>query len=368
MIRISTRDETSQRVILNTLFDITNLNIRIDGELIISLNEEEKIIKIFLELLHQNLVELVGFYYEEEITSNVDASKAENVCVTEAEASTNEDSRTTNPSDKKEEKKGTNKSPWEIVRNFFKENESKFFTIKEASDITGLKYQTVAGAIRSMYLKNNFLVRTEDKKYGYIDPEQVQEESSKESTSNMVAHEQEEPSSKPTSNVEEEVQENQSSKPTLNVEAQEQKEPSSKPTLTVEEKLKIMRELFSKEQNLDVLRYIFPTKGSFVVSLAQKKFVGEAQKDLTRIIRTLNELELITFDEKFKGGRYFVNKKWRLWSFLFLKGKAQTKESIRYQISMSDGELKETIEQAVSENIVIKTQEEGKCAIYSVIC
>lgn len=204
------------------------------------------------------------------------------------------------------------------------------------SDITGLKYQTVAGAIRSMYLKNKFLVRTEDKKYGYIDPEQVQEESSKEFTSNMVAHEQE--------------------------------EPSSKPTLTVEEKLKIMRELFSKEQNLDVLRYIFPTKGSFVVSLAQKKFVGEAQKDLTRIIRTLNELELITFDEKFKGGRYFVNKKWRLWSFLFLKGKAQTKESIRYQISMSDGELKETIEQAVSENIVIKTQEEGKCAIYSVIC
>ncbi len=323
MIRISTRDETSQRVILNTLFDITNLNIRINGELIISLNEEEKIIKIFLELLHQNLVELVGFYYEEEITSNVDASKAENVCATEAEASTNEESRTTNPSDKKEEKKGTNKSPWEIVRNFFKENESKFFTIKEVSDITGLKYQTVAGAIRSIYLKNNFLVRTEDKKYGYIAPEQVQEESSKESTSNMVAQEQEEPSIKPTSNVEEEVQEEPSSKPTLNVEAQEQKEPSSKPTsnveeevqeepsskptlnveaqeqkepsskptsnveeevqeepskttLTVEEKLKIMRELFSKEQNLDVLRYIFPTKGSFVVSLAQKKFVGEA--------------------------------------------------------------------------------------------
>ena len=336
MIIISTREQKAQNVILNALFNITNLTICIDGELIISLNEEEKIIKIFLELLHQNLVELVGFYYKEEITSNVDASKAENVCVTEAEASTNEDSRTTNPSDKKEEKKGTNKSPWEIVRNFFKENESKFFTIKEVSDITGLKYQTVAGAIRSMYLKNKFLVRTEDKKYGYIDPEQVQEESSKEFTSNMVAHEQE--------------------------------EPSSKPTLTVEEKLKIMRELFSKEQNLDVLRYIFPTKGSFVVSLAQKKFVGEAQKDLTRIIRTLNELELITFDEKFKGGRYFVNKKWRLWSFLFLKGKAQTKESIRYQISMSDGELKETIEQAVSENIVIKTQEEGKCAIYSVIC
>lgn len=367
MIIISTREQKAQNVILNALFNITNLTIRIDGELIISLNEEEKIIKIFLELLHQNLVELVGFYYEEEITSNVDASKAENVCVTEAEASTNEESRTTNPSDKKEEKKGTNKSPWEIVRNFFKENESKFFTIKEASDITGLKYQTVAGAIRSMYLKNNFLVRTEDKKYGYIDPEQVQEESSKESTSNMVAHEQEEPSSKPTSNVEEEVQEDQSSKPTLNVEAQEQKEPSSKPTLTVEEKLKIMKELFSKERNLDVLRYIFPGKGSFVVSLAQKKFIGEAQEDLTRIIRTLSELEVITFDEEFKGGRYFINPRWRLWVFLFLKGKPQTKESIKYEISMSDSELQENIKQAVSENIIIETQKEGKRPTYSVL-
>lgn len=105
MIIISTREQKAQNVILNALFNITNLTICIDGELIISLNEEEKIIKIFLELLHQNLVELVGFYYKEEITSNVDASKAENVCVTEAEASTNEDSRTTNPSDKKEEKK-----------------------------------------------------------------------------------------------------------------------------------------------------------------------------------------------------------------------------------------------------------------------
>lgn len=43
------------------------------------------------------------------------------------------------------------------------------------SDITGLKYPTVAGVIRSIYLKSKFLVRTEDKKYGHIDPEQVQE-------------------------------------------------------------------------------------------------------------------------------------------------------------------------------------------------
>lgn len=325
MIKISTRDETSQKVILNTLFNITNLNIHINGELIIEKLSEDEAIKIFLGLLHQNSASLVEFKYEEE-PKPID----EDV--------------------QKVEKNVSNKSPWEIVREFFKENESKFFTIKEVSDITGLKYQTVAGAIRSMYLKSNFLVKNEDKKYGYIDPEQVQEESSKESTSNMVAQEQEEPSSKPTLSVEEEVQE----------------EPS-KITLTVEEKLKIMKELFSKEQNLDVLRYIFPTKASFIVSLAQKKFVGEAQRDLTRIIRSLNELEVITFDNTFKDGRYFINTKWRLWAFLFLKGKAQTKESIRYEISMSEEELQKTIKQAVSENMIIETQEEGKRATYSVL-
>lgn len=325
MIKISTRDETSQKVILNTLFNITNLNIHINGELIIEKLSEDEAIKIFLGLLHQNSAGLVEFKYEEE-PKPID----EDV--------------------QKVEKNVSNKSPWEIVREFFKENESKFFTIKEVSDITGLKYQTVAGAIRSMYLKSNFLVKNEDKKYGYIDPEQVQEESSKESTSNMVAQEQEEPSSKPTLSVEEEVQE----------------EPS-KITLTVEEKLKIMKELFSKERNLDVLRYIFPTKASFIVSLAQKKFVGEAQRDLTRIIRSLNELEVITFDNTFKDGRYFINTKWRLWAFLFLKGKAQTKESIRYEISMSEEELQKTIKQAVSENMIIETQEEGKRATYSVL-
>lgn len=325
MIKISTRDETSQKVILNTLFNITNLNIHINGELIIEKLSEDEAIKIFLGLLHQNSAGLVEFKYEEE-PKPID----EDV--------------------QKVEKNVSNKSPWEIVREFFKENESKFFTIKEVSDITGFKYQTVAGAIRSMYLKSNFLVKNEDKKYGYIDPEQVQEESSKESTSNMVAQEQEETSSKPTLSVEEEVQE----------------EPS-KITLTVEEKLKIMKELFSKERNLDVLRYIFPTKASFIVSLAQKKFVGEAQRDLTRIIRSLNELEVITFDNTFKDGRYFINTKWRLWAFLFLKGKAQTKESIRYEISMSEEELKKTIKQAVSENMIIETQEEGKRATYSVL-
>ena len=325
MIIISTREQKAQNVILNALFNITNLTIRIDGELIISLNEEDETIKIFLSLLHQNLVGSVEFRYEEE-PKPID----EDV--------------------QKVEKNVSNKSPWEIVREFFKENESKFFTIKEVSDITGLKYQTVAGAIRSMYLKNNFLVRTEDKKYGYIDPEQVQEESSKESTSNMVAQEQEEPSSKPTLSVEEQIQEE-----------------SSNITLTVEEKLKIMKELFSKERNLDVLRYIFPGKGSFVVSLAQKKFIGEAQEDLTRIIRTLSELEVITFDEEFKGGRYFINPRWRLWVFLFLKGKPQTKESIKYEISMSDSELQENIKQAVSENIIIETQKEGKRPTYSVL-
>ena len=341
MIKISTRDETSQKVILNTLFNITNLNIHINGELIIEKLSEDEAIKIFLGLLHQNSAGLVEFKYEEE-PKPID----EDV--------------------QKVEKNVSNKSPWEIVREFFKENESKFFTIKEVSDITGFKYQTVAGAIRSMYLKSNFLVKNEDKKYGYIDPEQVQEESSKESTSNMVAQEQEEPSSKPTSNVEAQEKKEPSSKPTLSVEEEVQEEPS-KITLTVEEKLKIMKELFSKERNLDVLRYIFPTKASFIVSLAQKKFVGEAQRDLTRIIRSLNELEVITFDNTFKDGRYFINTKWRLWAFLFLKGKAQTKESIRYEISMSEEELQKTIKQAVSENMIIETQEEGKRATYSVL-
>ena len=56
MIIISTREQKAQNVILNALFNITNLTIRIDGELIISLNEEDETIKIFLSLLHQNLV------------------------------------------------------------------------------------------------------------------------------------------------------------------------------------------------------------------------------------------------------------------------------------------------------------------------
>lgn len=68
MIIISTREQKAQNVILNALFNITNLTIRIDGELIISLNEEDETIKIFLSLLHQNLVGSVEFRYEEEPT------------------------------------------------------------------------------------------------------------------------------------------------------------------------------------------------------------------------------------------------------------------------------------------------------------
>lgn len=78
-------------------------------------------------------------------------------------------------------------------------------------------------------------------------------------------------------------------------------------------------------------------------------------------------MEVITFDEEFKGGRYFINPRWRLWVFLFLKGKPQTKESIKYEISMSDSELQENIKQAVSENIIIETQKEGKRPTYSVL-
>lgn len=87
--------------------------------------------------------------------------------------------------------------------------------------------------------------------------------------SNAGEQEQEESGSEPTLKVEVQVQEKPSSESILNVEEQIQEE-SSNITLTVEEKLKIMKELFSKERNLDVLRYIFPGKGSFVVSLAQK--------------------------------------------------------------------------------------------------
>ena len=250
----------------------------------------------------------------------------EKSCVIDAET---HEKQNTQDKQKEQVSNVINKTPSGIVRDFFKENENKFFTIKEVSDITGLKYPTVAGVIRSIYLKSKFLVRTEDKKYGHIDPEQVQEKNSSEHMSNAGEQEQEESGSEPTLKVEVQVQEKPSSESILNVEEQIQEE-SSNITLTVEEKLKIMKELFSKERNLDVLRYIFPGKGSFVVSLAQKKFIGEAQEDLTRIIRTLSELEVITFDEEFKGGRYFINPRWRLWVFLFLKGKPQTKESIKY--------------------------------------
>lgn len=364
MIIISTREQKAQNVILNALFNITNLTIRIDGELIISLNEEDETIKIFLSLLHQNLVGSVEFRYEEEPKpTDEDVPKVENSCVIDAET---HEKQNTQDKQKEQVSNVINKTPSGIVRDFFKENENKFFTIKEVSDITGLKYPTVAGVIRSIYLKSKFLVRTEDKKYGHIDPEQVQEKNSSEHMSNAVEQEQEESGSEPTLKVEVQVQEKPSSESILNVEEQIQEE-SSNITLTVEEKSKIMKELFSKERNLDVLRYIFPGKGSFVVSLAQKKFIGEAQEDLTRIIRTLSELEVITFDEEFKGGRYFINPRWRLWVFLFLKGKPQTKESIKYEISMSDSELQENIKQAVSENIIIETQKEGKRPTYSVL-
>ena len=152
MIIISTREQKAQNVILNALFNITNLTIRIDGELIISLNEEDETIKIFLSLLHQNLVGSVEFRYEEEPKpTDEDVPKVENSCVIDAET---HEKQNTQDKQKEQVSNVINKTPSGIVRDFFKENENKFFTIKEVSDITGLKYPTVAGVIRSIYLKS----------------------------------------------------------------------------------------------------------------------------------------------------------------------------------------------------------------------
>lgn len=326
MLKILSRNQNAQNVILNQLFDVRNLNICVNGELIIGNLKEVEVIETFLGLLKQNLVSEVTFEYEEEANAtdkNVPNVESTNVSSTE--------------------EKETIKPLREIMYEFFKENEGKVFSIKEVADITGLKYQTVAGSIRRIYMESNFLIKTDDKKYGYKIPQ--------ENTESKLEAEQ--------------IQE-ESEIPTKEEEEPDQEEATGSATLSVENQLKVMKELFSQEKNLDVLKYIFPIKRNFLVNLAQKKFVGEAQEILTQIIRKLSELEIITFDEVYKDGRYYISPKWSLWAFLFFKGKPQTKETIRYEISMRDEELCNTIEQAVSENIVIKTQEKGESAIYSV--
>ena len=150
MLKILSRNQNAQNVILNQLFDVRNLNICVNGELIIGNLKEVEVIETFLGLLKQNLVSEVTFEYEEEANAtdkNVPNVESTNVSSTE--------------------EKETIKPLREIMYEFFKENEGKVFSIKEVADITGLKYQTVAGSIRRIYMESNFLIKTKnmDTKY-----------------------------------------------------------------------------------------------------------------------------------------------------------------------------------------------------------
>lgn len=86
MLKILSRNQNAQNVILNQLFDVRNLNICVNGELIIGNLKEVEVIETFLGLLKQNLVSEVTFEYEEEANAtdkNVPNVESTNVSSTE---------------------------------------------------------------------------------------------------------------------------------------------------------------------------------------------------------------------------------------------------------------------------------------------
>ena len=313
MLKIIVQGKEAQKVVLSTIYPDVNVNLRVEGNLVLEDLTDEMVSKIFKNLLEKDLVFAVTFSSEECETNLRKNKTVENVTKPMASESVSNTKASESISNTKTSERAF-KTNVEIIMDFFKENAGKKFFIKELSKKLRMNYTTTATTMRNLYLQGK-LERTESKQYFYVGkPNQLLE-------------------------VETPVS-------------------SSMISLSSKSMLKKMEKWLLDKDCKPILEYIFPQKNTFLLEFLEKKF----EKTLvTQIIQELTEAKVINVDEQFKGGgSYRVSKKWRVLFYLLKANKLVSADTIKVAIQMTQEDFNSAIKEALNEGLIKKEVDDVK--------
>lgn len=331
MVLIKTKNPEAQKRILEKILNRSIEGIDFDGELKCSVDSQSTVSKIFLDLLECNLVKQVTF-------EKIDESKEEI------------------PKDEspRPEEKTKNKTVTIQERILTLMSTGKSYSTTEVAAALDISYSSAYNVLRCMD-KKRMLDRNEDDckyflhKKSELIPEEKQPEKTKaqEAKKNPDAEKgNEQPSEASNVSVEE---------------AKDDGEKENYPQYTNEEKKKIFKDMLTKSEYDGILKYMFPQKDAFVVSLAQERFKAN-QQDLTRVIRTLISINAIKYRDIMKEGSYEIFPIWRLYYYVLRNGGKSEYSSAKYAIQMGGKDFNKVVEEAVSESL-IKKEDEQKMTI-----
>ena len=267
-------------------------------------------------------------------------------------------------------------------------------SMSEISDRLNLKYTSVTSAINRLYNAGEVL---KDKKHYYAKPKSDEEQSeateapiitetsgtdeeSSEGTSE-IANKKSEEGVEETSQTSEENSDTEeketpkedfttensknakrADKPeeVLNASNETQKEvEETLPEYSLLEKAETMKKLFADSNNEEVIRYIFfLRKRNFSVEDARKKFQGPNAEILSNVIKILFEKGIIILDENIPSAvRYKISPMWRIYANLLKNEVPMEEGALRTAAELGVKEFQKLIQQAIQEEIVVKTVE-----------
>lgn len=329
MFRIILRSSEAIGIILNHYFSVKNLNLTTTGEVIIEQKTMEVATEVFQLLLEKNLLssENVEFLNEDMFRGK----KLEN----SAEAST--ESSTTVP-EKKVDVSYDTRTIKDKVFDYICEIVAQKTTIKEVAEKLGLKYQATRTALGKLYHEGK--VDKDDKKMYF------KKLSSTEIVEEVIK--KEEVATHPMVTVEE---------PTVESEKKETEE--GVPECTLLEKSKAIQEVFSDENNMDVLNYIFfKRKNNFELKKIRETFGHAESERIAKIISLLAGKGLIIFNEKLPPeGRYVILSIGRIYANLLKNKEPMEEGALRTAAEIGIKEFQSLIAEALKVEAIEKTVE-----------
>lgn len=309
MFKVILRSSEAISVVLNHYLSEKDLNIKTSGEIMIEQDTMEVATEIFQILLDKNLLSIadVGFLKEE---TNSEEEQEDPVEVNEenkAPAQENDVSHDTRTIKDK-------------VFDYICEISPKRVTIKEVAKNVGIKYQAAWSALGKLYFTGK-VEKDEENKY-------FKNLSSAESVEEVITEEQD--------NTEEVL---------------------TPPTLV--EKAKAMQEVFSDENNKDILNYIFfKRKNNFEVKKIVATFGHAREEQISEIISLLEGKEIISFNEKLPpSGRYVIHPIGRIYANLLNNKEPMEEGALRTAVEIGVKEFQSLIEEALKADTIKKTVE-----------
>ena len=128
---------------------------------------------------------------------------------------------------------------------------------------------------------------------------------------------------------------------------------------TLVEKAKAMQEVFSDENNKDILNYIFfKRKNNFEVKKIVATFGHAREEQISEIISLLEGKEIISFNEKLPpSGRYVIHPIGRIYANLLNNKEPMEEGALRTAVEIGVKEFQSLIEEALKADTIKKTVE-----------